>query len=173
MNPGDEVTFSAAGSGDLDGALINYTWRLSDGTVLDGMDATHRFDASGPIDVTLTVQDDSGSACATSTDTLRVLVNTPPEVDAGFARDTLVGAAHDVLVFDATSATDADGHGLAITWDFGDGVTATGAIVRHAYAAPGSYTVTVTARDSTGLPSGIASDTTTVTARSRGDAAGQ
>ena len=173
VNPGDDVMLSAAGSGDLDGALTTYTWRFSDGTVLEGAEVAHRFDTSGPVDVTLTVQDDSGSACATATDTLRVLVNTAPNVDAGPERDTLVGAAHDALIFDATAASDTDGHGLAITWDFGDGATATGAIVRHAYATPGSYMVTVTARDSTGLPSGIASDTTTVTARSREDAAGQ
>jgi len=35
-------------------------------------------------------------------------------------------------------------------WDFGDGVTARGDAVRHAYAAPGDYTVTLRSRDTLG-----------------------
>ena len=37
-----------------------------------------------------------------------------------------------------------------ITWSFGDGAEATGAQVRHQYAAAGTYTVTVTATDGAG-----------------------
>ncbi|WP_299611168.1 PKD domain-containing protein [uncultured Tateyamaria sp.] len=167
MSRGDEAVFSAAGSGDFDGTVTRYVWAFSDGIELEGMEVTRRFEVNGPVDVVLTVQDDSGSSCDTGQDSLAVLVNTPPTVDAGPDRTTPVGAAHDVLVFDASAARDADGHGVAIAWDFGDGAMATGAIVRHAYSAPGTYTVTVTARDSTGLPSGVSTDTTTVTATAR------
>jgi PKD domain len=38
----------------------------------------------------------------------------------------------------------------AITWSFGDGATASGPAVSHAYGAPGAYSVTVTATDSAG-----------------------
>jgi len=169
VNPGAPVAFSAAGSGDLDGRLRAYSWRFSDGVTLEGMTVERSFDTAGPVAVELTVRDDSGSACDTGTDMLNVLVNSAPNVDAGPDRDTPVGAAHDVLIFDASAATDAEGHGFSIEWDFGDGATASGAIVRHAYGAPGTYTVTVTARDTTGLPSGIRSDTATVTARARGN----
>jgi PKD domain-containing protein len=40
--------------------------------------------------------------------------------------------------------------GTAIEWSFGDGATATGGSVSHAYAAAGAHTVTVTARDAAG-----------------------
>lgn|GEM_PF-4287163 len=42
----------------------------------------------------------------------------------------------------------------SITWNFGDGSTASGLSVGHAYAQPGTYTVTATATDTqyTGLP---------------------
>jgi hypothetical protein len=49
------------------------------------------------------------------------------------------------------------------TWSFGDGGTATGALVDHAYSAPGNYTVTVPAGFTgnfcwnTTAPSGVAS----------------
>ncbi len=43
----------------------------------------------------------------------------------------------------------------AVSWNFGDGAHATGATVAHAYSAPGTYHVTLTAEDEqyTGLPS--------------------
>jgi hypothetical protein len=49
----------------------------------------------------------------------------------------------------AASATDA-WSSAGIAWDFGDGATATGGAVSHAYAAAGTKTVTVTASDAVG-----------------------
>lgn len=53
----------------------------------------------------------------------------------------------------AMSASFADlwsGLGEPPSWSFGDGTTGSGAQISHAYAAPGVYTVTVTARDGLG-----------------------
>ncbi len=63
------------------------------------------------------------------------------------------------VTFTATS-TDPQGGTLTYTWDFGDGGTATGATVGHAYATQGTFTATVTARDPAHL---TATGTTTVT----------
>jgi chitodextrinase len=48
----------------------------------------------------------------------------------------------------------------SVTWDFGDGAKASGAAVSHAYASPGTYTVTITGSDGAG---GTVSATRTVT----------
>jgi hypothetical protein len=49
------------------------------------------------------------------------------------------------LSLDAKTAFDPAGNGsLSYTWSFGDGATAEGATVRHAYAAPGQYTLKLT-----------------------------
>jgi len=48
---------------------------------------------------------------------------------------------------------------VTVSWDFGDGSRARGGLVAHTYGAPGSYTVTVTATDSSG---NAASDQRTV-----------
>jgi hypothetical protein len=51
------------------------------------------------------------------------------------------------LTFDASAAydpTDPAGGGLRYAWDFGDGATASGVSVTHAYAQPGTYTVRLT-----------------------------
>ena len=57
------------------------------------------------------------------------------------------------LAFDASSTTDPDNDALSYRWTFGDGNVATGVRVSTAYAAAGSYTVTLTATDSKGASS--------------------
>jgi PKD repeat protein len=165
--PGDSVAFDAGLSADRDGRIGAWRWRFSDGTVLDGPTVERTFDAPGVQEVLLSVTDDSGSECAVGTDAARVLVNAPPVVDAGPDRETPVGAANDTLVFDANGASDPDGQGVRLQWDFGDGGTAGGAVVRHRFAAAGDYTVRVEARDTTGLACGVASDTALVRAHAR------
>ena len=59
----------------------------------------------------------------------------------------------DLIAFSAT-ATDADGDGLQYAWDFGDGATAIGALVEHAYAQAGTYTAVVTVTDGTDSATG-------------------
>jgi chitodextrinase len=83
------------------------------------------------------------------------------------ARDELKSAANDTLIFDASEATDPDGQGVRVEWDFGDGTRAGSAVTRHRYGAPGEYTVRIEARDTTGLACGVASDTAVVRALAR------
>lgn len=58
---------------------------------------------------------------------------------------------HEVTL-DAGASSDPDGSVVEYAWDFGDGQTATGAqqVVRHTYAQPGRYTVTLTVTDDEG-----------------------
>ena len=53
------------------------------------------------------------------------------------------------ITFDASASYD-DGTLVSYTWDFGDGTTASGAQVSHAYTAEGVYTVVVTVLDDDG-----------------------
>jgi len=166
--PGEPVVFDAGGSSDPDGALAGYDWVFSDGITLTGPRVERVFDTPGALEVRLTVRDDSGAAgCDAASASARVLVNAPPLVDAGPDRSLPVGGAHDALWFDASDARDPDGQGVSLTWDFGDGTTAGGARVRHGYAAPGRYRVTVEARDASGLACGVARDTALVEALPR------
>jgi len=62
------------------------------------------------------------------------------------------------LAFSAAGSTDPDGDALAFSWSFGDGTpAATGSSVAHEYAEWGNFTVTLTARDTFGLTSSVAS----------------
>jgi PKD domain len=58
------------------------------------------------------------------------------------------GAPGETLAFSA-SATDL-WSAVTLDWNFGDGATATGSPASHAFAAPGDYTVKITARDAAG-----------------------
>jgi hypothetical protein len=49
--------------------------------------------------------------------------------------------------FSASGASDPDGDALTLTWDFGDGGTATGATTSHSYTRTGAFTVTLTVSD--------------------------
>ena len=61
------------------------------------------------------------------------------EVDEGDNdEEVLVEHIHHVFFFTATD------RGGLITWDFGDGSTATGALTNHSFAEPGYYTILVT-----------------------------
>ncbi|MBI4602535.1 MAG: PKD domain-containing protein [Planctomycetes bacterium] len=51
------------------------------------------------------------------------------------------------VAFSAADSEDPSGGTLTFKWDFGDGATGEGEIVRHTYTAPGIVTVTLTATD--------------------------
>ena len=70
----------------------------------------------------------------------------PPPVVAIDSSATSTSRVNDPISFNAAAAA---GRDLTYRWDFGDGVTATGSAVQHAYTqyAQGGYTVTLIATD--------------------------
>ena len=74
--------------------------------------------------------------------------NHAPSAATVTASPTATGiAAVTNFSFAAQGATDPDGDSLTLTWNFGDGGSATGATVSHVFAAAGSFNVSVTASD--------------------------
>ena len=147
---GEDVRFDGSASRDLDGRIVRYQWSFGDGAKQDGPIAVHRYEAPGRYEAALEVTDDSGSACAVTIGLVQVHVNHPPVVDLEPERTGFAGGAHDALLFDGRASNDADGHTLSYAWDFGDGSTATGPVVSHPYARPGTYTVRLRVDDGTG-----------------------
>ncbi|WP_432169836.1 PQQ-dependent sugar dehydrogenase [Streptomyces sp. 1222.5] len=66
------------------------------------------------------------------------------------AADRTSGQAPLKVAFSSAGTSDQDGDALTYSWDFGDGATSTAADPTHKYKKNGTYTATVTAKDTTG-----------------------
>jgi PGF-CTERM protein len=75
--------------------------------------------------------------------------NTPPVV--AFNSSPEVPFIDEEVTFNASHSYDPDGFIKRYTWDFGDGATATGKVVTHAYPEAGNYNVTLNVTDYYGL----------------------
>ena len=77
----------------------------------------------------------------------------PPEEGdpvAVFISTPISGPAPLAVAFDGSSSYDSDGSILSYSWDFGDGGTASGAIVTHTYTTSGNFTARLTVFDNSG-----------------------
>lgn len=88
---------------------------------------------------------------------LQVGCNKPPAVDAGPDRTVIAG---EEVTLDGSNSSDGDGTLVSHSWSLGDGTSATGKIVKHTYAAAGSYTVSLSVTDDDGAS---ASDSAVIT----------
>ena len=148
--PGDSFAFDGSASNDPDGQIASYHWDFGDGSTATGAQVNHSYDAAGVYAVTLTVSDACGDS---DSDELLVEVANPcannvaPFAEAG---DDQAGEPGDLFSFDGSASYDSDGALASYHWDLGDGNTAEGAVVSHAYDAAGDYTVTLTVTDNCG-----------------------
>jgi PKD repeat protein len=141
------VEFDGTGSSDLDGTIDSYLWDFGDGNTGTGASPRHVYQSPGTYRVRLTVTDDSGTIRNQHHDAMTVVVNAAPIADAGVDQLAAPGVN---LSFIGTGSIDPDGEIASYTWDFGDGASASGPRVSHAYQKPGTYTVRLTVRDDTG-----------------------
>jgi len=74
--------------------------------------------------------------------------NRPPKAVAWTASST--AKVNTAISLDGRNSMDPNGDALTYAWNFGDGATATGSTAGHAYAAAGTYTITLTVRDGRG-----------------------
>ena len=142
---GLKTDLTAATSTDSDGSIVSYAWDFGDTTSAPASAsaiASHTYAANGTYPVTVTVTDNVGG---TDTETHDVTVtNAAPS--ASFT-SSVTGLTADVT----STSTDSDGTIAGVSWDFGDSTPlVTTASASHAYAAPGTYNVTLTVTDNAG-----------------------
>lgn len=159
------VTFSAEGSYDPAGfapkAIVSYEWNFGDGSTGQGSSVQHIFSQAGAFLVTLEVTDDDGvhgTARATVYVSAHSTSNQPPV--ARFTFSPTSPYINQEVTFSADESYDPSGVApcsiVLYSWDFGDGGTAVGKTVSHAYATAGTFSVRLTVSDDKG-----ASGTTT------------
>lgn len=154
---GSAVDFDGSGSSDADGSIVSYVWDFGDGSTGSGVTTSHTYNAQGTYNVNLTVTDNDGAVDSASTSVTVDPANRAPTADAGGPYSATAG---ENIVFDGTGSSDPDGTIDSYAWDFGDGSTGSGATPSHAYAASGSFNVSLTVTDDGGLAH---TDTTSVT----------
>ena len=142
----EAVTFNAAESSDPDGTIVSYHWDFGDGSTANGVEANHAYSEYGVYLVTLTVTDNDGLTDSASA--IVVVVNREPV--ATFTSTPETAETDETVTFDAAGSYDPDGTLVSYVWDFGDGNTASGVTVDHAYTQDGTYLVTLTVTDNDG-----------------------
>ncbi len=130
-------------STDSDGTITIHQWNMGDGVGTNAVNPSHTYGASGTYTVTHWVYDNGGAGDTVST---AVTVFAPGEAPTASFSVSCAG-----LTCDFTDAsTDDQGSVVSWSWDFGDGTSSSAQHPSHAYAADGTYTVTLTATDDVG-----------------------
>lgn len=161
--PGDDVSFTASGSVDFDGAIVSYHWDFGDGDTASGVTVLHDYFQGGYYVVTLTITDNDGAAtikrlninvqsqntsgppssggggsCGGSSSYVKAVVSGLPTSCGAPAR---VG---DPITLDATYSFSDGSQIVSYFWDLGDGTTASGPVVTHIYSRAYAYAVRLT-----------------------------
>ncbi|MDW3645477.1 MAG: S8 family serine peptidase [Bacteroidia bacterium] len=137
--PGESFTFSDTSAGNN----LDYSWNFgADATpnaaILPGPHQV-QFNTPGIKQIILSISNSSG----TSIDTLEVEVL--PEVVSAFQFALEPDTSYQAFTF-TSQAQNAD----QVSWDFGDGTTATGSPVTHTYTVNGNYSIQMIATNSCG-----------------------
>ena len=139
IEAGESITFESRTTGEVD----IFRWTFGDGNRGRGRRVTHTFEEAGTFEVELTASNDAGSDTATAT--VEVLSGVEPPV-AGIGQVPRRIVTDQQVTFESTSLNDP----TTISWDFGDGTTASGASVRHSFARAGEYRVALVVENSEG-----------------------
>ena len=139
---GDPAAFSATFADPTKSGLrpAQFSWSFGDGTTAVGQNVTHAFRTPGINIVSLTITDSLGR---TNTVSKPVTVGAPTTVTAVFFTTPASPVSGQSIIFNASQTTPPAGHTITdYSWDFGDGSGgATGVVVSHTFASPGTYTV--------------------------------
>ena len=150
----EAVTLNGSGSTDPNGPgdIVSYQW--TEGNTILGTSAIVAVNlAVGSHTVVLTVTDTAGNADG---DVVVITVsagapNQVPVANAGPDQTVSLGGA---VTLNGSASFDPDGSITGHSWSFGDGGTASVAVVVHTYAATGTYTATLTVTDNEGASDG-------------------
>ena len=139
---GEELSFSVSAHDDDDDDLT-YAWDFGDGETDSGESVSHTYADNDDYTVMVTVSD--GDAEDTDSATVEI-ANLAPTLSVDGPGS---GSEGQERSFEADT-NDVEADTVSVTWDFGDGETATGDVVSHTWSDDDSYTVVVIASDEDG-----------------------
>ncbi len=133
-----------------DGVLSNWTDFVASNTPVF---ASHAWGDVSNYSIRVIAQDTDGLNSSWSESlTVRIsLDEAEGSLPVGMFNVPANASSNQTLVFDTSGLYDPDGEIVLYQWDFGDGITGFGENPMHTYETPGTYTVTLTVIDDTGL----------------------
>lgn len=137
------INLDASGSYDPGGAALTYYWMFGDGATLTTTNpfVSHVYSAAGNYTLWVYVDNGSGSWQGDST---TVSVTAGTSLPVSVAGGPYSGSVGQGIAFNGSQSYDPGGRALTYVWDFGDGSGYVyAAATSHAYAAAGTYTVTL------------------------------
>jgi PKD repeat protein len=140
---GTSTVFDASSSKPGDYPIFGADWSFGDGKTGTGYPVPHTFARPGTYRVTLTVSD-AVEVKASTTQLITVTNRAPTAVVRVSPSRPVPGQT---VTFDGRGSFDPDGTVQSYVWSFGDGSSATGAMVRHVFHGTGARTATLTVRD--------------------------
>src|SRR5437773_2553262 len=155
---GDSMSFNSTATGGT--SPYTFSWNFGDGTSLaTGSTASHKYAVAGAYTVRVNATDAKGRLASASAS---VIINAPPLIVVVTASGSSeVGVAVNLT---ATASGGTQPY-VSFVWDFGDGSTGSGNSAAHVYTASGTYSVTVTVKDSAGITATSSSYSVAVSAR--------
>jgi len=155
----DTITFTGSAFAGEGHTITSWEWDFGDGTTGSGQTVTHRYTQAGSYQVILTVKNDCGQT-ASGKKTITVSApKTPtptpapecPKPSAIISRYETSVYVEQEVEFSASGSSGGDTRSItSYEWDFGDGTTASGVTVKHAWKSPGKYTVVLTVTNDCG-----------------------
>jgi gliding motility-associated-like protein len=133
-----QITFTAQSVG-----ADQWTWNFGDGTTSTTQNPVHTYADTGTYTVTLTVVNLTTGCDYTKTQTIRII----SEKANFFATDTIICKG---VPIGFSSVGSIPANIAAYDWDFGDGVSGTGASISHVYTQAGTYNVRLIITDVAG-----------------------
>lgn len=120
------------------GTIASYNWSFGDGNTSNQLSPSHNYASDGQYTVTLSITSDQGCPDDTTMTITRYPLPAPNFTVA------------DVCVYDNITVTETGTINAPDTistwdWNFGDGLTGTGATTTHLYGSHGNYDITLTA----------------------------
>ena len=135
--------------------VLSYRWDFGDDSAVGTTsNVSHTYDSTGTYQVTLEVRDETEQLFVLQES---VVISELTALDASFT------SAKSNLLVSFTASTDGGDGQYTYAWDFGDDNTSTLANPTHTYAAAGTFTVTLTVNDGSGLTTEV-TNSVTVTA---------
>jgi len=134
---GNSFVFDGLNANSL-AAVSSHYWNFGDGSLSNTKSSTHAFPATGTYNIKYAAYTNDGCG-----DSIIQKVVIFPKPKASFLEVTPQCLTNNKFLFSSTSIIDAASNS-SLTWDFGDGITATGTNSNHSYASAGSFLVSLT-----------------------------